>query len=302
MRLPGRTPSGRGLRPAAARRARLRRARPGLGGVRRAAAAAVPRGDRGVGAGRRRRADPRLLLAGGAGTPRRGARGAEARPPGRRGRARGARAPAVGRRRRGAAAERRPAPPGAAAGAAARRPTSTRCRVLEACEVVAGLYARIHVPAPPQLRSVTSYVDRWTPQLARCRGTRRSRAGWCEQAVSLGRDLVGRPDGAAPGVLIHGDLHYENVLAGDREPWLVIDPKPSQRRPALRAGTDALEPLGRGRRHGRPARSRVRRRFHTLVDAAGPRRGPGPRLGRRTDAATTRSGSWRTTRPTPDHD
>ena len=26
--------------------------------------------------------------------------------------------------------------------------------------------------------------------------------------------------------MIHGDLHYENVLAGDREPWLVIDPKP----------------------------------------------------------------------------
>ena len=26
--------------------------------------------------------------------------------------------------------------------------------------------------------------------------------------------------------MIHGDLHYENVLAADREPWLVIDPKP----------------------------------------------------------------------------
>ena len=26
--------------------------------------------------------------------------------------------------------------------------------------------------------------------------------------------------------MIHGDLHYENVLAADREPWLAIDPKP----------------------------------------------------------------------------
>ena len=26
--------------------------------------------------------------------------------------------------------------------------------------------------------------------------------------------------------MIHADLHYENVLAGDREPWLAIDPKP----------------------------------------------------------------------------
>jgi streptomycin 6-kinase len=27
-------------------------------------------------------------------------------------------------------------------------------------------------------------------------------------------------------VLLHADLHYENVLAADREPWLAIDPKP----------------------------------------------------------------------------
>src|SRR5439155_13150895 len=27
-------------------------------------------------------------------------------------------------------------------------------------------------------------------------------------------------------VLVHQDLHGENVLAAEREPWLVIDPKP----------------------------------------------------------------------------
>ena len=26
--------------------------------------------------------------------------------------------------------------------------------------------------------------------------------------------------------LVNEDLHYENVLRGDREPWLMIDPKP----------------------------------------------------------------------------
>lgn len=30
---------------------------------------------------------------------------------------------------------------------------------------------------------------------------------------------------AAPAVLLHGDLHHENILAADREPWLAIDPK-----------------------------------------------------------------------------
>lgn len=30
-----------------------------------------------------------------------------------------------------------------------------------------------------------------------------------------------------PGnALLHWDLHFENVLAADREPWLAIDPKP----------------------------------------------------------------------------
>ena len=32
-----------------------------------------------------------------------------------------------------------------------------------------------------------------------------------EQALSLGRDLVADP--ASVGRIIHGDLHYENVLA-----------------------------------------------------------------------------------------
>lgn len=32
--------------------------------------------------------------------------------------------------------------------------------------------------------------------------------------------------GAAADRLLHWDLHYGNVLAGGREPWLAIDPKP----------------------------------------------------------------------------
>ena len=88
--LTGPSPSARDHRPAPARRARLRRARPGLGGVRRPAAPAGPGADRGVGAGGRRRADPRLLRARAPGAAPRGAGGAQARLPGRRGRARGA--------------------------------------------------------------------------------------------------------------------------------------------------------------------------------------------------------------------
>jgi streptomycin 6-kinase len=33
--------------------------------------------------------------------------------------------------------------------------------------------------------------------------------------------------------LLHWDLHYGNVLASDRQPWLVIDPKPLAGDPAF---------------------------------------------------------------------
>ncbi|MFE0629450.1 aminoglycoside phosphotransferase family protein [Streptomyces sp. NPDC058864] len=57
------------------------------------------------------------------------------------------------------------------------------------------------------------------------------------QWEQLGRPFPRRLIDAAAGLateygpatarhLVNGDLHYENVLAGAREPWLAIDPKP----------------------------------------------------------------------------
>jgi streptomycin 6-kinase len=135
----------------------------------------------------------------------------------------------------------------------------------EACEVVARLYAAVHVPAPPQLRPLTGYVDRWTADLARLPREAPVPHRMVQQAVSLGRDLVA--DVASDGVLVHGDLHYEKVLAGDREPWLVIDPKPLSGDPHYEVAPmlwnrwDEVVATG-------DVRSAVRRRFHTLVDAA----------------------------------
>ena len=147
---------------------------------------------------------------------------------------------------------------------------------LEACEVVAGMYARLHVPALPQLRRLSSYVGTWTERLARLPADAPVPRRLVEQAVSLGRDFAS--DDATDARTIHGDLHYENVLAADREPWLVIDPKPMAGRPALRAGADALEPVGRGGRLG----SRPGRRPPPLPHPGRhrrARRGPGPGLG-----------------------
>ncbi|WP_254185120.1 aminoglycoside phosphotransferase family protein [Nocardioides panacis] len=137
---------------------------------------------------------------------------------------------------------------------------------VEACEIVGGLYQRLHVPALPQLRRLSSYVDRWTTRLADLPVDAPLPRRLVEQAVSLGRDLVGDP--ATDARTIHGDLHYENVLAADREPWLAIDPKPMagdphyEPAPMLWNRWDDVVASG----HVRDA---VRRRFFTLVDAAG---------------------------------
>ncbi len=95
---------------------------------------------------------------------------------------------------------------------------------IEACEVVAGLYARLHVPAVPQLRRLSSYVGELSERLTALPRNASVPHRMVEQVVSLGRAFADDP--ATDGTLLHTDLHYENVLAADREPWLAIDPKP----------------------------------------------------------------------------
>ena len=138
---------------------------------------------------------------------------------------------------------------------------------VEACEVVGGLYGRLHVPALPQLRTVASYVEGWLADLAALGRDVPVPRRYVEQALSLGRDLVA-PD-AGVHVVVHGDLHYANVLADAEGRWLAIDPKPMsgdphyEPAPMLWNRMDELETASESVRDG------LRRRFHTLVDVAG---------------------------------
>ena len=138
---------------------------------------------------------------------------------------------------------------------------------VEACEVVGGLYGRLHVPAPPQLRTLTSYAEQWASELVDLPRDAPLPRRLVEQAAALGRDLS--RDEASTGRMIHTDLHYANVLAGDREPWLAIDPKPLngdphyEIAPMLWNRWDELVGAPRSLRDG------IRLRFHTLVDVAG---------------------------------
>jgi streptomycin 6-kinase len=139
----------------------------------------------------------------------------------------------------------------------------------QACRIVADAYRRIHVPALPPLRSLVSYVDRWTAELAELPRSAPIPRRLVEQAVALGTDLIA--DRAVADRVIHTDLHYSNVLAAnipaaEREPWLVIDPKPVNGDPHYE-----IAPMlwNRWDEIAGDVRDGVRRRFWTLVDAAG---------------------------------
>jgi streptomycin 6-kinase len=138
--------------------------------------------------------------------------------------------------------------------------------VVEACEVVAGLYTRLHVTAPAQLDRLSARVAGWATALEGLPRNAPVPRRLVEQAASLARDLAADP--ATDGRLVHGDLHYLNVLSAEREPWLAIDPKPlsgdphAELAPMLWNRWDEATATGN-------VREAVRERFFTLVDHAG---------------------------------
>jgi streptomycin 6-kinase len=132
---------------------------------------------------------------------------------------------------------------------------------VDACEVVAGLYRRLHVPALPQLRTLTSYLDAWTRELEALPRSAPIPHRLVEQATVLGHELADQPG----NTVVHGNLHYDNVLAADREPWLAIAPRPMNGDPHYEVAPmlwHRWDELTGNIRDG------VRRRFYTLVDAA----------------------------------
>ena len=102
--------------------------------------------------------------------------------------------------------------------------------VIEACEVVAGLYGRLHVAPLPQTRRLSELCREWADRLPTLLDTNLVSRRFVTQAQRLLADFADDP--ATDAALIHSDLHYVNVLAAVREPWLVIDPKPLAGDPA----------------------------------------------------------------------
>jgi streptomycin 6-kinase len=113
-----------------------------------------------------------------------------------------------------------------------------------ACAVLRRLWR----PAGPAFRSLDEVAARWAEELG----------GEVARLVSALAPSSPQP------LLLHGDAHEGNFLAGSREPWLLIDPKPVLGDPAF-----DLAPLLRGRWRGPDTLDRMRHRLAILTEATG---------------------------------
>ncbi|MCX5198733.1 aminoglycoside phosphotransferase family protein [Streptomyces sp. NBC_00249] len=128
-----------------------------------------------------------------------------------------------------------------------------------AVRVVGELLARLtSVAAPEGLRGLGEMAAAMLAEAPRAAG-RLADAGErrllrdCAAALA---EVAGEPGDR----LLHWDLHFDNVLAGAREPWLVIDPKPLSGDP----GFELLPSIVNGFRA-----DEVGWRFDLLTEAAG---------------------------------
>lgn len=102
--------------------------------------------------------------------------------------------------------------------------------------VVAGLLRRLWVAPVAGFRPLQEMCDYWADEFEE-KSARRGGVGLDAGLVRAGIELFrSLPTSAGRRVLLVTDLHAENVLAAQREPWLVIDPKPY-------AGDPTYDPL-----------------------------------------------------------
>lgn len=134
----------------------------------------------------------------------------------------------------------------------------------EACTVIGTLLHQLDHEALPQLERLSTQAADMAQKFASAPPAIPRR--FVQQARALLSDL--ETDAAIDSRMVNTDLHYGNILAGQRQPWLAIDPKPLAADPAF-AVTPALwnrwaEAIASG-----DLRAHLRRRLSIICASAG---------------------------------
>lgn len=107
----------------------------------------------------------------------------------------------------------------------------------ERLDIACALMARLWRPSTStMIAHLDDVTAAWADVTARRLLSAREH-GWATEPIERGIDLLRTlPAQATDRVLLHGDFHPGNILRAEREPWLVIDPKPM-------IGDPAFEPI-----------------------------------------------------------
>ncbi len=128
-----------------------------------------------------------------------------------------------------------------------------------ATSIMAGVMRELWRPAPIEHSFPT--LDRWTSALHRLRphfdgGTGPFPPALIAEAETLFTELMAS---AAEPVLLHGDLHHDNILTAERRSWLALDPKGIVGEPAFEVGAMLHNPLPQLLQRHNPGRVLARR-------------------------------------------
>ncbi|MGW1024946.1 aminoglycoside phosphotransferase family protein [Streptomyces sp. NPDC002577] len=133
---------------------------------------------------------------------------------------------------------------------------------LEAAVRAAGtLLRRLAIPAPAGPRRLSEIAAETRDGLE----SRWERLGrpFPRMLVDRARDLADELSRRTGSLMVNHDLHYDNVLAADREPWLAVDPKVFTGDPEYQVAQLLWTRLDE-----MAGRTELLHHFHTLVDTA----------------------------------